>query len=335
MGRMIDGKWTTEWYTPDAQGRFVRGETVFRDRLSRDGSTGYAPVPGRYHLYVSLACPWAHRTLIVRALLGLERAISISVVHPHMAEDGWTFEEAPDTVPDTVNGARFLREIYARAKHDYTGRVTVPVLWDRQKSTIVNNESREIITMLATEWSPEESAESEDGFSLLSAPLPVHNLYPKSLRARIDETITSIYTPINNGVYRAGFATTQAAYDEAVADVFAALDHWDAELGGRRYLCGDALTLADVCLFTTLFRFDPVYHGHFKCNLRRLVDYPNLWPYVRDIYQVPGVAGTCNLTHIKRHYYESHRHINPTGIIPQGPLLDPKAPHARERLIER
>ena len=318
MGRMIDGKWTTEWYTPDAQGRFVRGETVFRDRLSRDGSTGFPPVPGRYHLYVSLACPWAHRTLIVRALLGLERAISISVVHPLMADDGWTFDEAPGTVRDDVNGARFLREVYAKAREDYTGRVTVPVLWDRQTSTIVNNESREIITMLATEWS--EGA------------APGIDLYPEALRGKIDETITAIYTPVNNGVYRAGFATTQAAYEEAVTELFAALDTWDGELGRRRYLCGPTLTLADICLFTTLFRFDPVYHGHFKCNLRRIVDYPNLWPYVRDIYQIPGVRPTCDLTHIKRHYYESHRHINPTGIVPKGPLLDHEAPSGRDRL---
>ncbi|MFO0589748.1 MAG: glutathione S-transferase family protein [Polyangiaceae bacterium] len=318
MGRMIDGKWTTEWYTPDAQGRFVRGETVFRGRLARDGSTGFLPVAGRYHLYVSLACPWAHRTLIVRALLGLSRAIPISVVHPLMADDGWTFDDAPGTVRDDVNGARFLREVYAKARKDYTGRVTVPVLWDRQTHTIVNNESREIITMLATEWS-EGAAEGID-------------LYPEALRGEIDETITSIYTPINNGVYRAGFATTQTAYEEAVTELFASLDKWDVELGSRRYLCGPTFTLADVCLFTTLFRFDPVYHGHFKCNLRRLVDYPNLWPYVRDIYQLPGVAQTCDLAHIKRHYYESHRNINPTGIVPKGPILDHDAPPGRDRL---
>ena len=329
---MIDGKWTTEWYTPDAQGRFVRGETVFRDRLSRDEGARFAPVAGRYHLYVSLACPWAHRTLIVRALLGLERSISISVVHPLMADDGWTFEETEGAVPDTVNHARFLREVYAKARPDYTGRVTVPVLWDRQTATIVNNESREIITMLATEWSGGGSPEGDLGFGLTEPSGKPHSLYPKAIRAQIDETITAIYTPINNGVYRAGFATTQSAYEEAVTELFAALDKWDAELANRRYLCGDTLTLADVCLFTTLFRFDPVYHGHFKCNLRRIVDYPHLWPYVRDIYQTPGVAQTCNLDHIKRHYYESHRQINPTGIVPKGPILDHAAPHGRERL---
>jgi putative glutathione S-transferase len=318
MGRLVEGQWTTEWYSPDARGRFVRGETKFRDRVTRDGSSGFPAEAGRYHLYVSLACPWAHRTLIVRKLLGLEDAISISVVHPFMGDDGWTFEEAPGTLPDALFGSRFLREVYLQAAADYTGRVTVPVLFDRRKKTIVNNESREIITMLATDFA------APGGGSIA--------LYPEPLRGVIDETITAIYTPINNGVYRAGFATSQEAYDEAVTELFAALDRWDAVLANQRYLCGDALTLADVCLFTTLFRFDPVYHGHFKCNLRRIADYPSLWPYVRDIYQTPGVAETCDLWHIKQHYYRSHPMINPTRIVPKGPVIDHRAPHGRERL---
>ncbi len=318
MGRLVDGRWTTEWYSPDARGRFVRGETQFRDRIAADGSTVFAPASGRYHLYVSLACPWAHRTLIVRKLQKLEGAIAISVVHPLMGDDGWTFDPAPGTIPDPLFQSRFLREVYLEANADYTGRVTVPILFDRERRTIVNNESREIITMLATEMG---------AFGDASV-----SLYPAALRGAIDETITAIYTPINNGVYRAGFATTQEAYDEAVTELFVALDRWDGVLAERRYLCGDAFTLADICLFTTLLRFDPVYHGHFKCNLRRIVDYPNLWPYVRDIYQIPGVAETCNLDHIKQHYYRSHPSINPTRIVPKGPIIDYGAPHGRERL---
>ncbi|MEZ4300488.1 MAG: glutathione S-transferase family protein [Polyangiaceae bacterium] len=318
MGRLIEGKWSTEWYTPDARGRFVRGETQFRDRVTADGSSGFPAEAGRYHLYVSLACPWAHRTLIVRKLRKLEDAISISVVNPFMGDDGWTFEDAPGTIADTVNGKRFLREVYVAARADYTGRVTVPVLWDKQKATIVNNESREIIRMLDME------------FGALSA--GTASLYPEPLRPEIDETISAIYTPVNNGVYRSGFATSQEAYEEAVVELFAALDHWDAHLAKRRYLCGDTLTLADICLFTTLLRFDPVYHGHFKCNLRRLADYPHLWPFVRDVYQTPGVAETCNLDHIKQHYYRSHGMINPTRIVPRGPLLDHMEPHGRERV---
>lgn len=312
MGRLVDGKWTTEWYSPDARGRFVRGETAFRDRVTADGSSGFPAVAGRYHLYVSYACPWAHRTLLVRKLKGLEQAISISVVNPFMGDDGWSFEDAPGTLPDTVNGARFLREIYVKARGDYTGRVTVPVLWDRERQTIVNNESREIIRMLDTEMA---------GLGGGGA-----SLYPEALRERIDEAITAIYTPVNNGVYRAGFATTQEAYDEAVTELFAALDHRDGVLGRQPFLCGEALTLADVCLFPTLYRFDPVYHGHFKCNLRRIVDYPNLWPYVRRIYQMPGVRETCHLDHVKQHYYRSHPTINPTRIVPKGPVIDHDAP---------
>lgn len=312
MGRLVEGKWTTEWYSPDARGRFVRGETVFRDRVTADGSSGFPAEAGRYHLYVSYACPWAHRTLIVRKLKKLEEAISISVVNPFMGDDGWTFEDAPGTIPDTVNGARFLRDVYVKARPDYTGRVTVPILWDRQRQTIVNNESREIIRMLDTEF----AGLADDTVSL----------YPEALRPRIDEALDAIYTPVNNGVYRAGFATSQEAYEEAVTEVFAALDRWDGLLARQPFLCGEALTLADVAFFTTLYRFDPVYHGHFKCNLRRLVDYPHLWPYVRRIYQTPGVRDTCHEGHVKQHYYRSHPTINPTRIVPKGPVIDYDAP---------
>jgi glutathionyl-hydroquinone reductase len=254
----------------------------------------------------------------VRARKRLEEAISISVVDPFMGDGGWVFAEGPGNVLDTVNGARFLWEIYTKARADYTGRVTVPILWDRKAGTIVNNESREIIRMFGTE------------FGALGDPSV--DLCPADLRPAIDATIDAIYAPINNGVYRAGFATTQEAYDEAVAEVFAALDRWEAVLGAQRFLCGDRMTEADICLFTTLFRFDPVYHGHFKCNLRRIVDYPNLWGFVRDIHQTPGVAATCRIDHIQQHYYRSHPNINPTRIVPRGPILDLSAPHGRERL---
>jgi putative glutathione S-transferase len=318
MGRLVEGRWTTEWYKPDAAGRFVRESASFRDRLTADGSSGFPAEAGRYHLYVSLACPWAHRTLLVRALKGLTEAITVSVVDPFMAEHGWTFSTGPGCVPDTVNGAAYLHEIYTRARPDYTGRVTVPVLWDKRRGVIVNNESREIIRMLDTEMDAVGD--------------PSVSLCPPALRAEIDGVLDAIYAPINNGVYRAGFAATQAAYDEAVVEVFAALDHWDAVLAGRRYLCGATLTEADVCLFTTLVRFDAVYHGHFKCNLRRVADYPNLGGYVRDVYQTPGVAGTVDQGHIKQHYYRSHEGINPTRIVPRGPILDLDAPHDRARL---
>jgi putative glutathione S-transferase len=315
MGRMVDGTWTTEWYTPDEEGRFVRGETRFRDRVTADGSSPFRPEAGRYHLYVSLACPWAHRTLIMRRWKNLESAITLSVVDPFMGDDGWTFSDAPGAIPDSVNGATRLWEIYKKARADYTGRVTVPVLWDKPTGTIVNNESREILRMLDLEFAAAGAA-------------PVSHC-PEALRPEIDRTIEAIYHPINNGVYRAGFATTQRAYDEAVAELFAALDEWDGVLAGRRYLCGDTLTEADVCMFTTLVRFDAVYHGHFKCNLRRIADYPHLSGYLRDLYQTPGVAETVNFDHIKQHYYRSHGQINPTRIVPRGPIQDLWAPHGR------
>lgn len=305
---MVDGVWKTDWYEPDEQGRFVRPPTRFRDRVSTDGSTPYAVEAGRYHLYVSLACPWAHRTLLMRKLKGLEKAVSLSVTNPLMADEGWTFDPYPGVIPDPIIGARFLRDIYAKADPHYTGRVTTPVLWDKQTARIVSNESREIMRMFDVDF--ESVAANHTSY------------YPEPLRAQIDATIDALYQPVNNGVYRTGFAVSQAAYEEALGQLFEALDHWNEVLGGRRFLCGDVITEADWCLFTTLFRFDAVYFVHFKCSIRRVVDYPNLWRYVRELYGVPGVKDTCDFDHIKRHYYLSHRHLNPAGIIPRGP--DPR-----------
>lgn len=254
----------------------------------------------------------------MRRLKGLEETIGLSAVGSFMGEDGWAFHDEPGVIPDSVNGARYLREIYAKADPDYTGRVTTPVLWDKERGTIVNNESREIIRMLDTEFG--QFAKTDADF------------FPEDLRAEIDATIDAIYEPLNNGVYRSGFATTQEAYEEAVTDVFEALDHWEEVLSTRRYLCGGRITEADWCLFPTLVRFDSVYYSHFKCNLRRIVDYPSLWGYLRDLYQQPGVAETVNMDHIKRHYFRSHNNINPTRIVPKGPILDFTEPHGRERL---
>jgi putative glutathione S-transferase len=319
VGRLIDGKWSDEWYdTKSNDGRFVRKESAFREWIRADGSTAYAPEAGRYHLYVSLACPWAHRTLIGRRLKGLEDAISVSVVHPLMAEKGWAFgnpDDTPGVTGDAVLGKQFLHEIYTAADARYTGRVTVPVLWDRERATIVSNESSEILRMLNAEF-----------IALADASV---DLYPESLRAEIDEINAFVYPKVNNGVYRCGFATTQAAYEEAFAQLFEALGELDARLAGRRYLVGDRLTEADWRLFTTLVRFDAVYVGHFKCNLRRIADYPKLSGYLRELYQVPGVAETVDFEHIKRHYYASHDTINPTGVVPLGPELDLDRPHGR------
>jgi putative glutathione S-transferase len=317
MGMMVDGEWKTEGDIPRENGRFRRSTTSFRGWISSDASSEFPARAGRYHLYVAWACPWAHRTAILRKLKGLESAVGLSAVGSFMGDDGWAFYEEPGVVPDTVNGARFLREVYAKADPGYTGRVTTPVLWDKEGGTIVNNESREIIRMLDTEF--EGVAAGPD-------------FLPENLRTEIDATIDAIYEPINNGVYRSGFATTQEAYEEAVTELFGALDHWEQVLSTRRYLCGDRITEADWCMFPTLVRFDAVYHGHFKCNLRRIVDYPNLWGYVRDLYQQPGVAGTVSMEHIKKHYYRSHQSINPTRIVPKGPILDLDEPHDRGRL---
>ena len=306
-GMMVEGKWTNEEYEKDEKGRFQRNPTTFRDRITADGSSGFPAVADRYHLYVSYACPWAHRTLIMRSLKGLTDAISISAVDPLMAENGWKFSDFRGTIPDTVNQTKYLREVYAIADSNYTGRVTVPILWDKETSTIVNNESREIIRMFDTEFTDIAKTQAD--------------LYPEELQSEIDQAINDIYSPINNGVYKAGFAQSQSAYTEAVKELFAALDYWEDILANQKYLCGNCLTEADLCMFTTLFRFDAVYYVHFKCNFRHIWNYPNLWSYLTKIYQYPGVKDTCNLEHIKLHYYQSHPQINPSGIVPDGPLI--------------
>ena len=333
MGLLVNGKWQDRWYdTSKTGGRFVRTDAAFRSWVTPDGgpgpsgSGGFKAEPGRYHLYVSLACPWAHRTLIFRKLKRLEDAISVSVVDPFMGSDGWAFT-APDrsiypgSTPDSVIGAHHLFQVYQKADATYTGRVTVPVLWDKQQNTIVNNESAEIIRMLNGAF----DAWADRGM----------DFSPLRLRASIDEINAFVYDNVNNGVYKCGFATKQEAYETAFDALFAALDSIEERLGAQRYLTGEKLTESDWRLFTTLVRFDSVYHGHFKCNLRRIADYPNLWNYTRDLYQVPGVAETVSLTHIKRHYYMSHTSINPTGIVPKGPLLDFNVPHDRDRFGKR
>lgn len=319
MGLLVDGKWTDAWYdTKKSGGRFVRQESTFRDHVTADGSSGFPAEPGRYHLYVSFACPWAHRTLIFRALKGLTDAISVSVVSPHMLDQGWTFEPYPGTTDDPINGATRLHQVYTAAKPDYTGRVTVPILWDKERRTIVNNESSEIIRMLNSEFD-----------QIATRDLP--DMYPPELRDEIDEVNAEIYETVNNGVYRCGFATTQEAYEEAFEALFGTLDRLEARLGKGRYLMGDRLTEADWRLLPTLLRFDPVYVGHFKCNKKRIDDYPNLGNYTRDLFQVPGVAETLDLDHIKTHYYASHETINPTRVVPKGPEIDFAAPHDRAR----
>lgn len=321
LGLLVDGKWVSKRQQEDEQGRFVRPQTTFRHQITRDGSSGFKAESNRYHLYISWACPWAHRTVIMRKLKGLENVIGLSVVAPEIEENGWEFAEENGCIPDTVNQTKYLWEVYLKADPNYNGRVTVPVLWDKETSTIVNNESREIIRMLDTEFS--SLAETNANF------------YPQGLNALVDDTIDAIYQPINNGVYRAGFATSQSAYEEGVTKLFEALDHWDEVLERTRYLCGDRLTEADWCMFTTLLRFDLVYYVHFKCNIRHIMDYPNLWNYLKELYQIPGVKETCNVDHIKRHYYRSHPNVNPTRIVPKGPLIDFEAPHDRDSLTIR
>ncbi|OLP15554.1 glutathione-dependent reductase [Leptolyngbya sp. 'hensonii'] len=318
LGLLKAGQWVSDREQEDAGGRFVRPSTTFRHRITADGSSGFRAEAGRYHLYISWACPWAHRTVIMRQLKGLDAAIGLSVVNPIINQNGWEFSDAPGCIPDSVNQAQYLWQIYHKAEPDYIGRVTVPVLWDKQMGTIVNNESREIIRQLDTEF--EAIAAQKVTFC------------PEHLSVEIDRTIDAIYQPINNGVYRAGFATTQQAYEEGVTDLFAALDHWERILGQQRYLCGHVVTEADWCLFTTLLRFDPVYYVHFKCNLRHIYEYPNLWNYLKELYQYPGVKELCNFEHIKTHYYKSHPKVNPSRIVPKGPLLDLDSPHDRDRL---
>lgn len=322
MGLLVDGRWVDRWYdTKESGGRFVRTVAPFRNWVTPDGAPGpsgeggFKAEPGRYRLYVSYACPWAHRTLIYRAVKGLADMIPVSVVHWRMRENGWTFEPGPGVVPDPEVGADFLHQIYTAARPDHTGRVTVPVLWDRERRTIVNNESSEIIRMFNSAF---------DGVG--AAP---GDFYPEALRAEIDAVNARVYDTVNNGVYKAGFATSQSAYEEAVGPLFDTLDWLDARLARSRFLIGDRPTEADWRLLTTLLRFDLIYVGHFKCNRRRIVDYPNLWPYTRDLYQWPGVAATFDRDHAKHHYYESHPTINPTGIVPVGPDVDFDEPHGR------
>ncbi len=327
MGMLLNGQWQVEeTFATDQQGHFVRRDSALRNWVTPDGgpgpsgSGGFAAEPGRYHLYVALACPWAHRTLIFRALKRLEAVISVAVVDPFMGERGWAFTApdgslTPGSTPDQLNDVRYLYEIYLKNDPAYTGRVTVPVLWDKRRAMIVNNESAEIIRML-------NSAFDQWGDAAV-------DLYPPELRATIDEINALVYPNVNNGVYRCGFARSQTAYDEAFEVLFSALDDLEARLSRQRYLAGPRVTEADWRLFTTLVRFDAVYHGHFKCNRRRLIDYPNLWSYTRELYQWPGVAATVNLAQIKRHYYASHASINPTRIVPKGPDLDFTVAHDR------
>ncbi|UTF59515.1 glutathione S-transferase family protein [Gilvimarinus sp. DA14] len=323
MGLLVEGNWQDKWYDTDStEGKFVRSNAQYRNWVTTDGSagptgdSGFKAEAGRYHLYVSLACPWAHRTLIFRKLKGLEKFIDISVVNPLMAEHGWTFKDAPGVIADPVRNAEFLHQIYTADKADYTGRVTVPVLWDKQQQRIVSNESADIIRMFNSAF---DRLGAEPG-----------DYYPEKLRNEIEQVNDRVYHTVNNGVYKAGFATKQDAYNEAVTELFQSLEWLETRLGRSRYLTGDMITEADWRLFTTLIRFDPVYHGHFKCNIKRIADYPNLWGFTRELYQWAEVKETVNFEHIKGHYYRSHTMINPTGIVPQGPELEPlEQPHGR------
>lgn len=320
MGLLVEGKWVDKWYdTKSTNGRFVRQDSAFRNWITADGSAGptgkagFKAEKGRYHLYVSYACPWAHRTLIFRKLKKLEDYIDVTAVEPLMLENGWTFE-----TPDPLHGAEFLWQVYTAADPNYTGRVTVPVLWDKKTNTIVSNESSEIIRMFNTAFNDLTGSDQD--------------FYPEGLQDEIDDLNKRIYDTVNNGVYKAGFATTESAYEEAFNALFETQDFLDDHLGKKRYLTGDTQTEADWRLFTTLVRFDAVYVGHFKCNLRRIEDYPNLSNYLRELYQVPGVAETVKMDVIKAHYYGSHKTINPTGIIPLGPELKLERPHNRASL---
>ena len=325
MGLLQEGKWVDKWYdTKSTGGQYVRKASSFRNWLTTDGSAGptgtggFNAEPDRYHLYVSLACPWAHRTLIFRSLKGLEDMIPISIVHWYMGENGWTFETGDGSTPDPINHADFLYQVYTAADPNYSGRVTVPVLWDKHQSTIVSNESAEIIRMF------------NSAFDELGA--KPGDYYPEADRKEIDALNERIYDTVNNGVYKAGFATTQAAYEKAIDPLFETLDWLEERFSKQRYLIGSYLTEADWRLFTTLLRFDPVYVGHFKCNIHRIADYPNLFAYIRDLYQHPGIAETVDIPYIKKHYYGSHNTVNPTGVVPVGPVIDFNAPHNRETL---
>jgi len=321
MGMLVEGVWKDiARDTRATGGEFIRTDSIFRDRVTADGSSGFKAEPGRYHLYVSFACPWAHRTIVFRALKGLEHAITLSAADPITEPNGWTFTQRPDGErQDGTASVRYLHEVYTRARPGYTGRVTVPTLWDRERRTIVNNESSEIIRMLNREL---------DAYA--TKPLP--DMYPEALRGEIDRWNELIYPTVNNGVYRAGFATAQDRYEKAARGLFETFDKLEPHLARHRYLCGDRLTEADWRLFPTLVRFDSVYHYHFKCNLARLRDYPNLWAYTRELYQYPGIAATVDLKDIKEHYYGSQTRVNPTGVVALGPVLtvrDFMEPHGR------
>ncbi len=326
MGLLVEGVWQDQWYdTKSSKGEFIRQAAQFRNWITADGQPGptgeggFAAEANRYHLYVSYACPWAHRTLIFRALKKLEQVIPISVVSPDMLENGWEYPETENGTADTVYHFKYHYQLYTKANAQYSGRVTVPVLWDKQKETIVNNESSEIIRMFNMAFAAYTDDQTD--------------YYPEHLRAGIDEINAFVYQNVNNGVYRCGFATTQEAYERAFDRLFEALDELETRLSKQRYLIGAQMTEADWRLFTTLIRFDVVYVGHFKTNLRRIADYPNLSNYVRDLYQYPGVANTVHFDHIKRHYYYSHQTVNPTRIVPKGPQFDFHAPHDRGRFV--
>ncbi len=323
MGLLVNGEWQDRWYdTKATDGHFARSQSQFRHWITTDGSAGptgaagFKAETGRYHLYVSLACPWAHRTLIFRVLKGLASSISVSVVNPLMKEHGWTFDPAPGVVADPLHQSQYLHQLYTQAAADYSGRVTVPILWDKHRDTIVSNESADIIRMLNSAF---DQAGATPG-----------DYYPVALRREIDSLNQHIYDSVNNGVYKAGFATTQAAYEDALYPLFASLDQLEHRLSQQRYLLGERITEADWRLFTTLIRFDPVYVGHFKCNLRPIRSYPHLWGYLKELYQWPGVRATVDMAHIKTHYYASHDMINPTGVVPVGPLQDLDSPHQRD-----
>lgn len=311
MGLLVDGQWHDEWYdTKTSKGRFQRQDAKFRNWITADGAPGpsgeggFAAAAGRYHLYIGHACPWAHRTLIFRMLKGLEDKISLSVVHWYMAENGWTFADGDGVIPDPIHGAQYMHQVYTAAVADFSGRVTIPVLWDKERATVVSNESSEIIRMFNSAF---------DGVGATAG-----DYYPTDLRAEIDRVNARVYETLNNGVYRCGFATTQEAYEEAVYALFDTLDWLEELLADREWIAGERLTEADWRLFTTLIRFDAVYHFHFKCNIRRIRDYPRLHALMTRLYNVPGVADTVHIDHIKNHYFGSHKTINPTGIIPVG-----------------
>ncbi|CNL73647.1 glutathione S-transferase family protein [Yersinia frederiksenii] len=327
MGQLVDGKWKDIWYdTKSTGGHFKRSTSQFRNWVTDDGQAGpqgkagFKAEANRYHLYVSLACPWAHRTLLMRTLKGLESLISVSVVHPLMLENGWTFaRDFPAATGDELYQLDYLYQLYLRADPDYTGRVTVPVLWDKQQQTVVSNESADIIRMFNSAF---------DDVGAIAG-----DYYPAALRSDIDDINSWVYDQVNNGVYKAGFATTQSAYDEAVATLFDALDRLEQILAKHRYLTGNTLTEADLRLWTTLVRFDPVYVTHFKCDKRRISDYPNLYGFLREIYQMPGIAETVDFAHIRNHYYRSHGTINPFGIISIGPQQDLLTAHGRDKIF--